>query len=438
MRTTRAGNNLSGGKPSPACRHIQRQMPLFLDGELSTQQAQHVARHLSLCPLCQRERDQWQQSERALAGARQHLSAPGDLRTGFYARLAAAPASHRSLPRIDWRAAVPALAACGLAFGWLTAKNSAAPSVTRSMTAASTPLPHQQIAQSNNPRHVGIAANKAPVSAFPSFGVPGSNPTQHFLSDAAATIAPDNTNRKIERGQIRHIGQQIASAGLRHRNPTSRMSLKARHLAAIAPLGLYYGIEKTARVLEARLGEEKSARVQNRKQDSAFFADYENDANWKLSLQSNKSVAQKDNYALAKTTNSDGATKMKANTFGYIAPAAKSDKSGELKKQSLLDTTTLDAPADVNRSYAFALGVNELADRSSYGANRALGWGAAVGENEGIYLEVEDTKRGFTSSTRLASRTQEQNGQRVLIIQAEDAEPLTGEETQSAPVSEQK
>ena len=438
MRTTRSDNNPSGGKPSPACRHIQRQLPLYLDGELSTRQGREVERHLAVCSFCQSEREQWRQSEQALAAARRHIPAPGDLRTGFYARLAAPPASHRLFPRIDWRVAVPALAACGLVFGWLTAKNSVMPSSTGSRTAASSPVSHPKIAQANNPVQNGVTANKPAGSAVQRSGFGGDNPVRLPAFDASDAVA-FNKNKKSDNGLKKRVKRQrVALLNPRHKQPESGNAAKTRRPAAGSSSNLYYEVTQPADVAAERSGEAKPARPRSRQQNSYSFGESHPEFNWQLALQRSKSSTQGDTNTLSNILNSDTVGKMSGNVFSYMAAAAKSKQKEELKEQSLLPSPAQDTFAVADGVHEFALGLNDSTRRSFQGDNRGLALSASVGEDKGMYLEVEDTKRGFTSRTRFASRVQEQNGQRVLIIEAEDAAPRAAGETQSTPVSEQK
>ncbi len=133
-------SKISGGnRPSRICRHVQGRMALFLDGELSAREAQDVARHIAGCASCRREQEQWRQAEQSLAGAKRQIPSAGDLRAGFYARLADAPTTRRSQWRINWRLAVPALAACGLAIGWLTTSRPPVSPQTSQIAAVSRP-----------------------------------------------------------------------------------------------------------------------------------------------------------------------------------------------------------------------------------------------------------------------------------------------------------
>ncbi len=232
------------------------------------------------------------------------------------------------------------------------------------------------------------------------------------------------------------MGQQVALFAPHHQRAERGNVLKSRRLAAVEPFALYYKMTKPADVSAGLLAEKNTGRT--RRQNSYSFGEFHPEANWQLSLQRSKSTAQRNTDTLAKTTNLDTVSKMSDNNFRYLASAAKSKQKEELKEPFLLPSGARDTPADANGFHEFALGLNDSTRRSFRGDNRGLAWGAALGENEDMYLEVEDTKRGFTSRTRFASRVQEQNGQRVLIIEAEDAAPSATGEPQSLPVSEPK
>lgn len=68
-----------------ACHTIQEFFSAYLDGELSPDQMEMVARHLASCSTCRREYQVWQQLWEALAAAPQ--KAPPDLRDRVLARL---------------------------------------------------------------------------------------------------------------------------------------------------------------------------------------------------------------------------------------------------------------------------------------------------------------------------------------------------------------
>ena len=119
------GENKNSPQSNPLqpwqCARVQSRLLSYLDGSGSPQERQSVQQHLDGCDLCRRELALYRQSEQALSSALQTAPPAGDLRAAFYARLAseAAPRTSRHL-RVNWRVAVPALAACSVLLGWLS------------------------------------------------------------------------------------------------------------------------------------------------------------------------------------------------------------------------------------------------------------------------------------------------------------------------------
>lgn len=96
------------------CSRIQSQLFAYLDGELDAVEQATVDRHLLTCEACRREWEQCKRAGSALASALIAVPAPGDLRPGFYAKLAQSKQPRPLLA--GWRVAVPALAAAALLF----------------------------------------------------------------------------------------------------------------------------------------------------------------------------------------------------------------------------------------------------------------------------------------------------------------------------------
>ena len=449
MRRTRNGKNYKSEKFSPACRHIQERMALFMDGELSPQEMRNVASHLNDCPACRREREQWQQAENALMGVRQHVPASGDLRSGFYARLADAPLSRRSGLRIDWRMAVPALAACGLAFGWLTTQRPVLSTTSGSVavvpntnTIATAPSVNSslQIAQSGNSgtgntHSQAIAANKPITSPSALFGLTVAKPGKRTNFKAAAVA--DNARRRIRVQGLRSTYPQLARLTLRRNRSEGTPTLEFRAHANSTSAVFAYEPTSTVNAPFGRITAANAIRHPARKQDEALYNEAPTAYGWAMAQPRSKNAPQINNDASAQTLAKTTDREKDTNRLGYTLSAAKAKKFGDLQN-SLASVPMMDSTADQPRMETFALGLNsELREYPSDGA-RGLTLKASLGKQEGIYLKVQDSKRGFISETRIASRIQEQNGQRVLVIKADEPEPQLSENTQSAAESEQK
>lgn len=96
-----------------ACAWVQDRLFAYLDGDLAPGEMPAVRAHLDACRACRREIAIARQTEQALTSASATLPQAGDLRAGFYARLAASETTRRRRP--DWRLAAPAFAALLLA-----------------------------------------------------------------------------------------------------------------------------------------------------------------------------------------------------------------------------------------------------------------------------------------------------------------------------------
>lgn len=100
----------------PECRRTQSHLSAYLDGEIEPGEHQAVLRHLEACGDCRLELEQYREVDRVLTATRAHLPDAGDLKSAFYARLAAE--ERRSRREWGWRKLTPAFAtfALGLLF----------------------------------------------------------------------------------------------------------------------------------------------------------------------------------------------------------------------------------------------------------------------------------------------------------------------------------
>ncbi|HZT41492.1 MAG TPA: zf-HC2 domain-containing protein [Chthonomonadaceae bacterium] len=88
-----------------SCAWTQDRLLGYLDGDLAPRETQRLRAHLDGCPACQQELALCRKSERLLATALSTAPPAGDLRSGFYARLAASSPSPRRAARSGWIAA---------------------------------------------------------------------------------------------------------------------------------------------------------------------------------------------------------------------------------------------------------------------------------------------------------------------------------------------
>lgn len=102
-----------------SCAWVQARLWDYLDGTLETKDRARWQSHADACPPCQAELATARRSERALNQVLSSIPPAGDLRSGFYAKLAASGAAKRPARNWGWTLAVPALAAGLLAVVFL-------------------------------------------------------------------------------------------------------------------------------------------------------------------------------------------------------------------------------------------------------------------------------------------------------------------------------
>ena len=93
------------------CAWVRDQAFAFLDDDLTAPDRRALKSHLNDCADCHAYVEECRQVEGVLTSAHQSIPAPGDLRSGFYARLGAADGV-RERRRRNLRVAAPAFAAC--------------------------------------------------------------------------------------------------------------------------------------------------------------------------------------------------------------------------------------------------------------------------------------------------------------------------------------
>jgi hypothetical protein len=108
LRHRHAANRRTGAPP-PECRRVLANLPAFLDGDLDGATHRAVQAHLDACADC-RSAQEWQmQAEKALQSASTQIPPAGDLRPGFYARLAEIEPATRPSLRVALRRNAPSL-----------------------------------------------------------------------------------------------------------------------------------------------------------------------------------------------------------------------------------------------------------------------------------------------------------------------------------------
>ena len=105
-------NPIAAPVPSALCARVRSRVFDYLEGSLRDDERRRMDAHLAACAGCRTEIALARRSERALASVLDAAPDPGDLRPGFYARLAASP---RTTPRLPRRTLAPALSVALLA-----------------------------------------------------------------------------------------------------------------------------------------------------------------------------------------------------------------------------------------------------------------------------------------------------------------------------------
>jgi len=192
---------------------VQAHLFAYLDGELNPTERQTAQTHLDACALCRADLNQCRQSEHALANALQAVPAAGDLRTGFYARLAA----ENARPRFNgWRVAVPALAACLLALVvWNASSRHSATSLSASGDA-----------EQGSMAQITPAPTKAAQGSTPSSALPTSSSAVRVATTEKSKIAHPERNAP----ESRLVGNRIPDHPLHNALPVLRGSVASVRL----------------------------------------------------------------------------------------------------------------------------------------------------------------------------------------------------------------
>ena len=73
---------------SDDCKRVRENLPELIDGTLNPVETNRAENHLRVCAACEREAELFQKLETRLQNAAHAIPAPGDLRPGFYIKLA--------------------------------------------------------------------------------------------------------------------------------------------------------------------------------------------------------------------------------------------------------------------------------------------------------------------------------------------------------------
>ncbi len=94
------------------CGKFQSRLFEFLDGELNPVEEAKAQQHLAACAECRQEAATARRCDAALASASNAIASPGDLRAGFYLKLA--ETQRRKPVWQNWKVGIPAVLATGL------------------------------------------------------------------------------------------------------------------------------------------------------------------------------------------------------------------------------------------------------------------------------------------------------------------------------------
>jgi hypothetical protein len=190
-----------------ACRQTRARLFDFLDGELDGESHRAVQRHLDYCVDCRREWESQRRAEQALSTGRQNIPDPGDLRSGFYARLAAtAPRRRPALIEAFRRAPFPALALPAVALALLIGMQYGRGKIT----GATRPIGAPELATA--PDRGSALITEALPSSFAPTGLP------HWVT--TPRLNPIRIASNIDVGLSRSSAVTVATQGVGGHRPT--------------------------------------------------------------------------------------------------------------------------------------------------------------------------------------------------------------------------
>lgn len=368
-------------RASRLCAWTQERLFAYVDGDLQRAEREAVQQHLDACPNCQMELMQARRSEEALVSAPLTLPAPGDLRAGFYAKLAAAEAA-RAPRRFggQWKAALSACAVTLLAVVvWRSVPTSPSVSVLEPVP----PEASRAIASRGDAEGESLVLKDQPALA----------------GDALAKSRP----QKNETFQAEAVDIPTMAA----RESRANSEAKSRFLA-----GKSAASPREAAALNKRVaGMDRALKKQAHRLSGASVA-----AVGKASDFPTPSADTSLDARTARNLGIDSLTQMRG-----------AEKREDAHVLSLFAARTQDATLK-DESHFYAFGANT---RFHEAGEPALSTGyvvaSSVPEEGDITLEVHDEVRGFQASARYANYTEIRDDGEILTLEAKetmhDAEP---------------
>ena len=398
-------SGLIGRVSDRRCRRVQSFLLAYLDGDLQDRTRLGVARHLEGCAACRHELRLLAQSEQVLTASARALAAPGDLRAGFYARLAAAPR-----PVSRWRIAAPTFAVCGLLL--------LVSGTVYRLRESSSNVASVLASQSDSNARV-VAGVTPPVASGRLYGM---------STDANAKSLPKIALRP--HSELARSGMPGQPAPSTPRQPQTASparfpriaSLSAKRRSAMTGTARDRRYAHSGRLIAA--GEHSIAL-----RHSAFALTANANPNRKRNMQ----------VALATYSERDDASLSQRGTFGRADSPHYTYANNTLSQEALNSK-----PAPAREPQTGAFGDNNGIDTSLANGESAAPapvfryTGDEENEADGVRFQVKDAQRGFTAATRSESRMQRQNGRQVLSVHLEDQDASSADAPEQAQPEQPK
>jgi hypothetical protein len=383
------------------CAWTQERLFAYGDSDLNAAEREIVQLHLDTCVACREELAQRRRSDQVLASARFDIPPAGDLRAGFYAKLAAANASPP--PRrfgVQWRVALSACAVAGLALVFLR------PALLPPYTGASSPVPDSPPSPEIYRRH-GDDVAAAPVQNRQPLDRPTDTLTDTSSRSSGATdstsLQMEARSREWKASTLRAKRIAIAAKDVPANDFDSN---KVAALEDNSPV-LYRAaaeVDDALKMTKARGLRQRMAQSETRSGEPRAFA---------MDALSTREIAQ-NMPAFQETQSLSAGVRDKAQGNHFYA---------ELK--SGLGKEAHETLALRQNRYAFDKTENGLTtfDSKLFDRGRAhfgVVVASAVPEEDDVTLEVHDEVRGFQTKARYASRTEMSEDGEVITIEADD------------------
>jgi hypothetical protein len=411
-------------KPSPQCARVQARLLSYLDGSVSERERYSLQQHLDSCDLCRRELALYQMSEQALNGARHAAPPAGDLRAAFYARLASETAPRSSRPsKVNWRLAVPALAACSVLLGVLS-------------------VPHQRQTPLDTAR-IGQGSQIARVEPQNSVAVMPGDALRENLAVQPASSTPFSkrivrnldTLPPVQTGAMSGSGRLNPNARTR-RKPVAVIIAGVGHHREAGSDHAFLKLPVSANATRMILGRKSTTRQDNKEATMLAYLD--------------KQQSEADQSKSNKMIDAPGGTGAKKDTDVYAYDEQGKTRSLQpgitARQYAFANAFTLNTDAmfkdrsdNMPSLNTFALGVASGASPGDAFVSSAAGDNVGNSlengtEDNGIAIQVRDSRRGFTSSMRLASQVRQRDGRQVLTIHVEDEDASSSSTETYAPL----